>query len=283
MASDRPRRESIFLDMDGTVLNGEHELTPYTIQVLRATGDLHNLYVCSGRSIHLLRAFLKQMAVERPVITNNGAAIHTPNRDLPIWKQPLPTELAEELVDLCWKERLGLCLFTEAGVALPVWSGRYRRYEIYNELADRTGVRHIPVLRALSREALRAVCRETEVIHGSVLYLGQNDLAALHTFLARHSGLLEMAQSAPQIVDVTVAGVNKWEALKKLCGLQGISPDTIYYFGNDENDTCVFQHCRGHTVAVENVCEEALSAAEHICPPNTKDGVAQWLERRFLK
>lgn len=283
MVSERNRRENIFLDMDGTVLNREHELTPYTIQVLRAMGDLHDLYVCSGRSIHLLRVFLKQITVERPVITNNGAAIHAPNRDLPVWKRPLPADLAEELVDLCWKERLGLCLFTEAGVALPVWSDRYRRYEAYNALADRTGARHIPVRRALDRGELQAVCRETDVIHGSILYLSHNHLAAVEVFLACHPGLLEMAQSAPRIVDVTVAGVNKWQALKRLCRLQGINPDAIYYFGNDENDVCVFQNCHGHTVAVENACEEALSAAEHICPSNTKDGVAHWLERRFLK
>ena len=63
-------------DMDGTLLNEQKRITPYTIEIIRqaaAQGLIFSL--CTGRPIQGVERYQKQLGIQGPVITYNGAMI----------------------------------------------------------------------------------------------------------------------------------------------------------------------------------------------------------------
>ena len=63
-------------DMDGTLLNDKNEITPYTIEIIRQAAAQGLIFsICTGRPIQGVERYQKQLGIQGPVITYNGAMI----------------------------------------------------------------------------------------------------------------------------------------------------------------------------------------------------------------
>ena len=78
--------------------------------------------------------------------------------------------------------------------------------------------------------------------------------------------------------DVGALGVNKGTAAAQLCRRLGVTPDRAAAFGDADNDVELLQLV-GRPVAMQNATAQIKAVADEVAPPNTKDGVAQTLER----
>ncbi len=77
------------------------------------------------------------------------------------------------------------------------------------------------------------------------------------------------------------AGATKWQGLLDVAEDMGIAPANIAAFGDDTGDLEMLQNS-SIGVAVANAIPEALAAATAHCAHCDEDGVARWLEERFL-
>lgn len=73
----------------------------------------------------------------------------------------------------------------------------------------------------------------------------------------------------------------KFNAIKKLAKLWGISISDITAFGDDFNDIEMLTHC-GVGVAMKNAITEVLQVADEVTDTNNDDGVAKYIMNRIL-
>ena len=104
-------------DMDGTLLNDKNEITPYTIETIRQAAAQGLIFsICTGRPIQGVERYQKQLGIQGPVITYNGAMILDSADGRVLYRQELKADDAR--------------LILEAGLNydLPCASGRTINY-----------------------------------------------------------------------------------------------------------------------------------------------------------
>lgn len=64
------------IDMDGTLLNSTHEITPFTQKILREVDAAGcKIVLCTGRIFHAVEPYTKQLGLDNFTIVGNGAQI----------------------------------------------------------------------------------------------------------------------------------------------------------------------------------------------------------------
>lgn len=76
-------------------------------------------------------------------------------------------------------------------------------------------------------------------------------------------------------------GVNKGAAVKGMCSVLGISPESVMAFGDAQND-CSMLELVGWSFAMGNACEECKRTAKYITDTNANDGLAKAVEEYVL-
>ena len=69
--------------------------------------------------------------------------------------------------------------------------------------------------------------------------------------------------------------------MTKACDHLGIEPTEVIAFGEAENDIAMFR-LAGESVAMGQAGADIKLAADHTTATNTKDGVAEFIEKRLL-
>jgi Cof subfamily protein (haloacid dehalogenase superfamily) len=112
---EKPQTPSTFVfDMDGTLLNEHHELSPLTIRALNELRERgHHLVIATGRHFMDIRAYLKQLGGGIATITCNGAMIHNGAGEL-IQRACLPLAVNEILLPLGEKCGVHLNMYTDS-------------------------------------------------------------------------------------------------------------------------------------------------------------------------
>lgn len=97
LARLRDRYEAIFLDLDGTLLDGRGELTPRTHAAVRALVDAGlQVILCTGRGVPGTKPFHTALELETPMATYNGSWIGHES-GAPLHYIPIPNEHLAEL------------------------------------------------------------------------------------------------------------------------------------------------------------------------------------------
>lgn len=91
---------------------------------------------------------------------------------------------------------------------------------------------------------------------------------------------VELAFSAPMLVEINAKGVSKGLALGALCDHLGVTTQRTLTFGDNENDIPLLQ-AAGLGVAMDNALPSVKSIADRITGPVHEDGVADVLEDIF--
>ncbi|MEP6632293.1 MAG: HAD hydrolase family protein [Lapillicoccus sp.] len=79
------------------------------------------------------------------------------------------------------------------------------------------------------------------------------------------------------LAEISAPGVTKAAALEAWCAGLGITAPDVWAFGDMPNDLPMIAWA-GTSFAVANGHPDVVAAADHVCPPNDEDGVAQTLE-----
>ena len=80
------------------------------------------------------------------------------------------------------------------------------------------------------------------------------------------------------LAEISAPGVTKAAGLESWCADLGLDAADVWAFGDMPNDLPMIAWA-GTSFAVANAHPDVLAAADHVCPSNDEDGVAQVLER----
>lgn len=266
----------IALDLDGTLLNSNKELTPRNRAALEEAAQRGIWIVpATGRFYRGMPEAIRGLPFVRYAITINGAEALDARTGESLYSAVIPTEEA-----IAFYEHLD---------ALPViydsyidnWG--YMTASMQERAADYTGDPHllkmIRELRAPVPE-LKAYIAERR-LRPQKMQLFTNDVAfrdALLPELTRRYPQFAVSTSLKNNIEVNSRGADKGNALLALAERLGVRREQTAAFGDGLNDLSMIR-AAGTGIVMANGHPEVKAAADRLTGDCDSDGVAQALER----
>lgn len=264
------------LDMDGTLLNDQKELTAPQIEAIHAAVEAGvKLVLCTGRMLTGVKPYFEQLglaAEEEYVIVNNGCSTHKTNDwSLVDCAELSPQEIAY-LAPFAQDTELQLTLFDEDHYFVVE--------EEANEFVeeDATVVFVEPTTISL-QEATSGKHRIFQA-----MFVGPE--SAADDFEAKHSKELSQrfngVRSQKTIFEILPPGISKASALQKLADKLGIDTQDIMAIGDGNNDIEMLELV-GLSIAMGNANDHVKSFAKDTTACNNCNGVAKAIHKWILE
>ncbi|MBL4952885.1 HAD family phosphatase [Neobacillus sp. YIM B02564] len=238
----------IALDMDGTLLNNIHQISPanrLAIKVAQENGV--KVVLSTGRSYQTCHDYADSLGLNSYLVTVNGSEIWDEQRKL-IKRLVVKTELIE------WMWQLSQQYQT------TFWAINTER-TWHNEMPKDL----------YSFEWMKfGFIINDQVIREKIFHELQSN------------GELEVSNSAPNNIEVNDKGVNKAKGLEMVCDRLGITMNQVMAVGDSLNDLAMIKEA-GIGVAMGNAQEAVKQHADWVTADNEEDGVAKAIRKWVLK
>lgn len=263
----------IALDLDGTTLNNNSQITTRTSNVLKELRNKgHIISIATGRPYRNSRHYYKQLKMDTPIVNFNGALCHKPV-DLKWEKQyhkTLDRSIALDLLD--FKEEPGILMIAAEGKDAVYVTDSYVPYGDYFPNGHKD-------TRILSEKNLQENPTSVSIFtssHEAQPYIQER-------LVAKYGDDIEVRTwggFAP-CLEVVAAGVQKALGVEQIAFYYGIDRKNILAFGDEDNDYEMIQYA-GHGVAMKNGIDALKEIAQdQTFKINDEDGLADYLEKYF--
>lgn len=262
----------IALDMDGTLLDSNHEISPRTaaaLQEVAAQGT--EIVFCTGRTPVNSIPYMEQLGLheEGYVIVHNGAAtVHTGTRKV-IHEFPLDTAALDQYMNYCRQHHIHFDINTAFEIyvdspenmqaAAQEMYAKFQSFELKPQL--------LPAWEELSSPVLKLSAFATP-----------EQLDAAYKEWNLWTPEFNILRSGEFFIDLMHPDASKGGALQALAESRGIAPAEIMAIGNYYNDLSMMQYA-GLGIAVDNSPLEVKAAADEITRSNDDDGVYYMLKK----
>ena len=263
----------IVADLDGTLLNSVHMVSPFTEQIIREAMTRGVLFtVATGKTFPSTPEITKLFGIKIPVICANGTQVFMPD-GTPVYEDPIPLEFALEAIAMTESRGFTPVVYTATGLLAP------RHDANVQELIDH----HEPIPDYKPDVA-------SELRNGQKPYklvLMSQDWDALDKFqteLEQHfKGRAWVLRSGlKSVLEVLPLSASKGTALKVIWDRLNIAPEDTMCLGDNCNDVDMIR-VAGIGVAMGQAPQDVHDAADYVTGTNDEDGVAHAIKRFVLE
>ena len=268
----------IGVDLDGTLLNSEKQLTAYTREVLKKAIEQEvAVVVATGRPFSGVPDELKHFPGMRYALTANGARILDMQKQKVVYKNLLSGEIAEKVIDIL-KRHHAIHEFFVDGVGYMNEDGLKNVYAYFEDphMAEYLQSTRITVKDV--KEKLQVMKCEVDKLQG--IFRNQKDKQEALEELNTLSGIVVTA-AMDNNLEINKEGTNKGLGLLQLGKSLGISGEEIMACGDGGNDVEMLKEV-GFAIAMANAYDPVKTAADFVTVSNDEDGVAKAIERFVL-
>jgi len=258
------RYKLIALDVDGTLLNDDHELTPRVKQAVTAAAAAGaEIVLCTGRGSASALSVLAQLGLSGTVITHNGASVVDGETREILSESQIREEDVLRYVELCRERGIHFDLNT----AFDIYVEQLGEQEsaMYDRMLSK------PILRSRGESLPERTVKIS-------LFASKEDLDELEAHWKDWTHELQTIRSGDYFIDLQHRDASKGTALKQWAEKRGVLRAEVLAIGNYYNDVGMLQYA-GHGVAMDNSPAEVKAAADEVTLSNNEDGVAFVLER----
>lgn len=274
------RIRMIGLDMDGTLLTTEKELTEHTREVLREAIDRGVVVLpATGRPLAGIPEEVLKFPGVRYAVASNGARIVDLKENRVIYEDLVPYETGRRVLEICSRYDSMLEIYYD-GVG-------YAEEEKLKHLDEY--VPRLPMARyiASSRRPVadvRAMHEERKAPTDKVqaLFRTTEECKKAWKEVEKEIPDIEITGALSNNIEVNAKGVNKGRGLLILGQLLGIRREEIMAVGDGSNDIAMLREA-GLGVAMENATDEVKAAADVITLSNDQEGAAAAIEKYVLQ
>ncbi len=273
-------RGIIALDLDGTLLNSNKELSSKNRQALyMAAAAGYEIVPTTGRFYDGMPQVIRDLPFVRYTITINGAEVKDLKNDLIVYKSEIPYEKTLEI--LHWLEQYPViydCYMDNKG-----WMSSSHKDQIDAFVEDYHSRIILKTLRHPVPELIQFVTNQHKPVQKIQFFTNNITLKQeMMEKLMEHHKDLCVSTSLPQNVEINQLEANKGKALLALADYLGIDKNTTYAFGDGLNDYSMIQSA-GLGIAMANSSAAVLSIADKTTLACDEDGVAWGIESFILK
>ena len=272
----RKMKGIIALDLDGTLLNSNKELTPGNLAALeKAAAAGYAIVPTTGRFYGGMPQVIRELPFVRYAITINGAEVADLSTGQVIYKAEIPREQAVEIMRFldgfpliydCFQANAAyMTAAQKAHIEIMASSPHYQK--MLHELRQ-----SVPELKAFLAE------RDMDV-QKIQFFTNQPQLRlALMERLPHVFSDILVSSSVVDNVEINEKSAHKGAALLALARHLGIPRENTLAFGDGLNDLTMLRDA-GIGIAMANACDEAKKIADHITLSCDADGVAHAIEQ----
>lgn len=268
----KPDIKLVAIDLDGTLLNSEGNLTDSQISACRSASERVYVVVATGRRPRTARKLVADLDFPFYLITYSGGQIEFMPETRVLNRSFIEQNDVECAVEAYLTHDLSVVLFTEESDEGDITVVRGSSSDEYFEgylAKNRTDIRcEIQAGSPLPHK----VHFMTSVGNPDRLAIVEHHLKLFHphrfnTHLIRNITLPGAA------LDLLPISVSKSSALQHLTAMLGIEMDSVAAIGDDVNDIDMMA-CAGLAIAMANARQEVKEIADYITKSNEQDGVA---------
>lgn len=267
----------IALDMDGTLLSSDHQVTEKTagaIQQARKKGI--EVILVTGRHHMMAYPVHHQLALDTPLICANGAYVFDTKSQQITSGASLSDRQWQQLIPLIESLQLdAICHFSDGIGHQPENEHVGRVKKLVHALPSNQRPHFI------EHESIAALCHthtplwKIELSHATTSAIDEF-IAALPSELA-----ITYDRTAPNGLEIVNTGNSKGNRLAEWVTHRGLTLEQVIAFGDNHNDISMFQQV-GLGVAMGNAAAEIRQQAHFVTGTNDNDGIAAALQRWVL-
>jgi len=274
--------KAVALDLDGTLLNTDKQVTAHTIKVLKHLDELGvDIILASGRAAHLIENTADSLGINCYIIGYNGAQAWSKKdsegkRKL-LFCDPLPQEHLTRIFKFVNERNLLLNVYLDIEYAIDKPELRH----FATHYAEMTGAtfKFVPSYESLlpCDPPKSIIVTEREELCDSLYEIAKNEFPDLEIIKARCKGY-DLEQF---YVEFLRKGVDKGTALAKWCQITGTPLDLAVAFGDAENDISLLKTAK-LGICMKGSPATLVAVAKLVTQfTNDEDGVAKELQRIF--
>lgn len=288
--------KAIVTDMDGTLLNGDDQISERTKEILmQCQKNGICLVLASGRSYLRLEPYVQELKMREYngfLIEINGMATQSLKKGSRTIVSCLSREEINELFDFIKKQGDEIQAYLDDGFF------NYIPEEMIEIKQQERKQRNLPDDYPWSggawtwnndmrggypkQKRINEAC-ETDAPLNKIAALNcPQKIDELFSLLIKKYGKdYEIVRTCPRIIEITAKGVTKGNALRRLMEENGWSDDEVIVFGDGENDVSMFEQVKT-SVAMANAEEYVKQKASFITQSNKEEGLAAFLEKNKI-
>ncbi|MBQ9989199.1 MAG: HAD family phosphatase [Clostridia bacterium] len=255
------------LDIDGTLLNSEKQITDRVRKAVRAAVDKGCfVLLATGRMYRAMYKINQSLGLTMPCMVYGGGQIVKDGKI--IYECPLDPDMAHEVLN--WAHEIGAYAQAYDGDDF-VFEKTCCYSDEYAEFCNFPGV-EMPNLR--ERKDLRTP---------KILFISEPENIVKYERMAheKYGSRLQISTSKPRFMEINNPNASKGNALDFLVKSMGLTAENCITMGDATLDLPMIEYA-GLGVAMGNADSLTKSRADLICPTNDEDGVAWVIENYIL-
>jgi HAD-superfamily hydrolase, subfamily IIB len=264
---------AIFMDIDGTLLNSNHEIEPKTLETLRYLEKQgHQLFIATGRMYFFAQKMANKISNATNFIASNGAIAKIYDQ---IITNPLSIDSSLQMYKIAKKTQLPLFFFSQTNVyytdILPVYFNDDDRERIGDEKQRKLiKINTVTELENISEPLLNGIIISEN--NAQKLQLASEKLMQFEN--------LAVSSSASNNIELTQININKATAIHQALSSLEIPRQRTIAFGDGNNDIEMLKYVQ-HGIAMENAPMSVKNIASAITTSNNEEGIHKFLTNFF--
>ena len=272
--SEKSRIRAVFSDVDGTLLNSAHRVTPRTAEWIRKLGEMDIPFVIvSARSPSGIYPIMKRNGFRSALIAYSGALIMDKGRNV-LYNRQIPRDLAagierffnekkrsDKSFDMSW------CIYSADDWISP-------------DRSDPRIMREEQIVEAQSREGTVEDLAPGAGVNKFLCICAPGTILEIEKEVKKNFPEVEAVKSSDILLEIMAKGISKADALERYCAHLGITPQETIAFGDNYNDVEMLE-AAGISCVMGNAPEEILRRFPLHTADNDHDGIAEALEQLF--
>lgn len=278
MSTNILKYKMVAIDMDGTLLDSNDDITETNLRVIRYALDQGiRVVIATGRIFAAVKHYAGILGLQTYVISSNGAVVSDATGDNIIYTKPMKVTAAAKCIETAKKYDIyyhlysNNVLYTEQ-LAYSSWG--------YAKLNDKLPPEERIIIQHIDDGVDFVLHSGYDIVK---LVMIDDDLDKLTKARSEAMSIPSLAISAsmPNNFEVMAEGVSKGKALQMLAQHYNVAMEETAAIGDSENDLSMLE-CVGLPIAMGNAIDAVKELAKYIAPSNDQDGVAYALSHYIM-
>ncbi|WP_138420905.1 Cof-type HAD-IIB family hydrolase [Aquibacillus sediminis] len=260
----------VAIDIDDTLINDDRQVTEGTLQAIKTAHENGVMVaLATGRMFAGAYPIAKQVGLDIPVISYQGALIKDLKSNHILYEKSIPANIVQKIIQYSKKKGVHLQISSGDKLYAREDNDKVRTYAAnqnipyYIEPDFDTRFLEEPVTKMLINENPEVV---DQLLHELKPTIGQECF---------------VTKSKPFFLEFTHQEVNKGEAIKFLCNHIGCQLEEVIAIGDSWNDIQMLE-VAGLPVSMGNATDDLKQVAKYITSSNNEEGVKEVFEKFVL-
>lgn len=264
----------LVLDVDGTLLNSQREVTKRTVITLRKVQSMGiKVALASGRPTYGILALAKALDLSSHdgyIISYNGAQVMSARTGEVLFERTIDPQMIPYL-----EKKAG-----KTGMTMAYYDGD----EVVSTNIGNPHVKDEAEMNGMKLRQVEQISMSIEDWPSEIMLFSDNEqeLTGLEEHMQRHlNGVMDTIHSNPYMLEVVGYQVGKSYAMSALVQKMGIGMEEVLAIGDGAADINMIQMA-GTGIAMANATEGVRRCADFTTLSNDEDGAALAIERAIV-